>query len=59
MKHMFKGNVQHGEKGSPPTKYVKGDLCPDSIVDKMNKLGVIEVVPEPVKPTQPALKAKE
>ena len=47
-KHVFKGNVHHDK-----IKFKKGDLCPDALVDHMNKIGVIQTVEEPSKPSEP------
>lgn len=46
--YIFKGRILHNNK-----EFVKGQACPDDMLAEMNSKGLVELLPEPVKPVEP------
>ena len=50
--HVFKSPVIHGIKDKRHS-FVKGQACPDELLSEMQAKGLVEALPEPVKPVEP------
>ena len=46
--HVFKGSTHHNGK-----HYGKGEACPEKLLPELKAKGLVEPLPEPVKPVQP------
>lgn len=57
--HVFKSNIIHGHGNKKSVSFMKGEECPKELHAEMEKKGLIEPLPEPVRPVAKKIEEKK